>query len=120
MRVLTCCRWMSLVCAAVVFGLLCTHSGWAQESSEDAKKESVKVQPYTGPPIFLDEAEQVAEPTVVRTETVNEKYKDGTVRIEREIAHFSDNHFEANGKYREFYPNGKLFVEGQYVRGRQN
>jgi antitoxin component YwqK of YwqJK toxin-antitoxin module len=88
----------------------------AQESSS---KESVKIQPYTGPPIYLDEPEQVAAPTEVRRETIREP-KEGPVRIEREVAHYSDNHFEADGFYREYYPNGKLFVEGQYRRGRQN
>lgn len=87
---------------------------------QETKKESVKIEPYTGPPIFLEEAEQVAVPTIVRRETITEKNKDDSVRIEREIAHFSDNHFEADGNYREFYPNGKIFCEGKYVRGRQN
>ena len=34
--------------------------------------------------------------------------------------YYSDNHFEADGTYREFYPNGKLFVEGQFRNGRQD
>ncbi len=103
--------------AAIAVGQLWTIGGLlAQEST----KRSVKIQPYTGPPIFLDEAQQVAEPAIVRSETMTEPYKDGKVRVEREIAHFSDGHFEAHGAYREFYPNGKLFVEGQYRRGRQN
>lgn len=115
MRVLSYCRAGSKISSAVVVGSLLVTAASAQE-----KKRSVTVEPYAGPPIFLEEAEQVAAPTIVRRETVTENYKDGVVRIEREIAHFSDNHFEADGNYREFYPNGKLFVEGKYVRGRQN
>ena len=34
--------------------------------------------------------------------------------------YYSDNHFEADGIYREFYPNGKLFVEGKFSNGRQD
>lgn len=90
-------------------------TAWAQEA-----QESVKIQPYTGKPIYLDEPEQIAAPTVVNHEKVDEKYSDGTPRVEREIARFSDNHFEADGAYREYYPNGKLFVEGQFRRGRQH
>jgi antitoxin component YwqK of YwqJK toxin-antitoxin module len=69
--------------------------------------------------IYLDEPEVVAEPSLVGHETVREQYEDGRVRLEREVAKFSDNHFEADGVYREFYPNGNKFVEGQYRRGRQ-
>lgn len=92
----------------------------APTSAQQRGKQSIKIEPYTGPPIYLPEVEQVAAPTIVRTETVTEKFPDGKVRIERDIAHFSDNHFEAHGKYREFYPSGKVFVEGQYNRGRQD
>jgi antitoxin component YwqK of YwqJK toxin-antitoxin module len=89
-------------------------------SAQEQSKESVKIKPYTGPPIFLDEKEQVVEPQLVSTKVETETFKDGKPRIEREISLFSDNHYEANGKYREFYPNGQVFVEGQYNRGRQD
>jgi antitoxin component YwqK of YwqJK toxin-antitoxin module len=85
-------------------------------AQEDAAKESVKIQPYTGPPIYLEEPEVVVEPSIVRHETM----KDEKSGIERQIALFSDNHFEADGPYRELYPNGKVFVEGQFRRGRQH
>jgi antitoxin component YwqK of YwqJK toxin-antitoxin module len=85
-------------------------------AQEATNKESVKIQPYTGPPIYLDEPEEVIEPAIVRHETK----KDEKAGIEREIAIFSDNHIEADGLYREHYPNGKVFVEGRFKRGRQN
>ena len=88
------------------------------ESDDDG--ESIKITPYSGKPIFLDEPEVIAAPTIVRRETIREPYEDGTPRIEREVAHFSDNHFEADGVYREYHPNGKLFVEGRFRRGRQH
>jgi len=118
MRVLTRNRLAcyGLIAALVGSALWMTGSAMAQDKS----KESVKIKPYTGPPIFLDEEEQVAEPVIMRKETLTENFKDGKIRIEREIAHFSDNHFEADGKYKEYYPNGQVFVEGQYRRGRQD
>ncbi len=95
-----------------------TSASFAQESA--TLKESVKIKPYTGPPIFLEESTDTIQPTLTRREIVTEKFKDDRIRIEREIAHFSDNHFEADGKYREYFPNGQIFVEGQYKRGRQH
>lgn len=88
--------------------------------SASANQESVKIEPYTGPPIYLEEAVQVAAPTTVSKETLREKYDDGTtVRVEREVAHYSDNSFAADGNYREFHPNGKPFIVGQFRKGRQ-
>ena len=103
--------------AIVVTGILASPRVAA---AQERARASVKIEPYTGPPIFLDEAEQVAEPTIINQDTLTEKYKDGKARIERQIATFSDNHFEADGAYREYYPNGQLFVAGTYSRGRQN
>ncbi|MEX0613275.1 MAG: toxin-antitoxin system YwqK family antitoxin [Pirellulales bacterium] len=98
-------------------GLWSRGGAWAQEATQ----ESVKIQPYTGRPIFLDEPEQVAAPTIFNHEKIQDKYEDtGKVHTEREIARFSDNHYEADGIYREYYPNGQLFVEGQFRRGRQH
>jgi antitoxin component YwqK of YwqJK toxin-antitoxin module len=110
--------WFGIAAAAFAGWLLPSATSLAQESQP--AKDSVKVKPYTGPPIYLDEPEKTVEPTVVRTQMVTENYKDCKVRVEREIANFSDNHFEADGVYKEYYPNGKLFVEGTYRRGRQN
>jgi antitoxin component YwqK of YwqJK toxin-antitoxin module len=93
--------------------------GESARAQEDGKA-SVKIQPYTGPPIFLDEPEQIAAPKIVERQKIQDKYEDtGKVRIEREVARFSDNHLEADGMYREYYPDGQLFVEGQFRRGRQ-
>lgn len=88
--------------------------------SEDEGQESIDIRPYSGPPIYLDEPEIIAKPTLVRRETLREQYEDGKKRVEREVAYYSDNHFEADGVYREFYPNEQLFVEGQFRNGRQH
>jgi antitoxin component YwqK of YwqJK toxin-antitoxin module len=109
--------WVAFVVAVMAVPIWGSGHVMAQQKA----KERVTVKPYTGPPIYLDEAEQVTKPTIVRHDTdASEKFKDGKVRIERQIARFSDGHFEADGSYKEYYPNGKLFVEGQYKRGRQH
>jgi antitoxin component YwqK of YwqJK toxin-antitoxin module len=121
-------EWMRVLLRdrIALFGLIAAFvlvQTWAAGDvlAQETAKERVTVKPYTGPPIFLDEVEQVAEPTIIRRVTdTSEKFKDGKVRIERQIAEFSDNHIEADGSYKEYYPNGQLFVEGQYKRGRQH
>jgi antitoxin component YwqK of YwqJK toxin-antitoxin module len=111
-------RWFAGILAAVATMPLVLVNTTAAQSRPATQK--VTVQPYDGPPIYLDEPKVIAAPQVVRHEMIPEKYPDGTLRVERQVAHFSDNHIEADGAYREFYPNGKLFVEGQYQRGRQH
>lgn len=97
----------------------------AENKADDARavrsvEERVKIQPYKGKPIYLPEPEQVAPPTIVTKTKQAEKYEDGKVRTERELAVYSDDHFEADGAYREYYRSGKPFVEGRYQRGRQH
>jgi antitoxin component YwqK of YwqJK toxin-antitoxin module len=82
----------------------------AQTASADGAKPTA---------IYLDEPEVVAEPRLVNRTTRQDKYEDGSVRLEQQVAMFSDNHLEADGFYREFHPNGKPFIEGQFRRGRQ-
>jgi antitoxin component YwqK of YwqJK toxin-antitoxin module len=107
-------RSVALVLSAVV-----AWSGSALAvDSPRGQQESVKIEPYKGPPIFLDEPEKIGvAPTIVTKETIKEKLGDG--RVEREVAHYSDNSFAADGSYKEFYPNGKPFIEGQFHKGKQ-
>jgi antitoxin component YwqK of YwqJK toxin-antitoxin module len=108
--------------ASAVPGLAQQASGSRRAGDASAKsaQDSVKIEPYTGPPIFLDEAEQIAKPKIVTHDTRKENYEDGkTLRVERVLALYSDNSFAADGGYREFYPNGKPFVTGQFKEGRQ-
>lgn len=91
----------------------------SSRSSSDAPQETVKIEPYVGDPIYLDEVEQIAKPTVVTRETLKENFEDQkTMRVEREIARYSDNSFAADGKYLEYHPSGKPFIEGQFKAGR--
>lgn len=114
-------RQVGVFVAAIALAVA-TQSARALAADPPAKtnQESVKIEPYTGPPIYLEETEQVAKPTVVTRETLKEKYDDGAMRVEREVAHYSDNNFAADGAYREFHPNGKPFVEGKFKVGRQD
>ena len=78
-------------------------------------QESVKIEPYTGKPIFLEEPEKVdVAPTIVTKETIKEKLGDG--RVEREVAHYSDNSFAADGSYKEFHPNGKRSSKASFAK----
>jgi len=96
---------------------LATDSGL----SAGAGHESVKIEPYTGPPIYLPAVEQIAKPRIVTHETISEKYEDNkTERVSRQIARYSDDSFAADGKYSEFYPNGKPFIQGQFSEGLQD
>jgi hypothetical protein len=83
----------------------------------DSKTETIT--PYDGPPIFLEEPEPQPAASLVEKRVDSDKYPDGKIRYEREIARYSDNRFVADGFYREFYPNGEKFAEGQYKNGRQ-
>jgi antitoxin component YwqK of YwqJK toxin-antitoxin module len=112
------CAALTVLLAAVQFvfpGLVAAQPA----SPSNSGKASSDTKPE-GAPILLDEPTVVAAPTIVRREIVHEEYQDGKKRIEREVAHYSDNHFEADGVYREFYPNEQLFVEGQFRNGRQH
>src|SRR3990172_67692 len=63
----------SLGCVAIVAAL--GGGGWDRALAQQAG-ESVKIKPYTGPPIYLDEPEQVAAPTIVTREKIEDKYED--------------------------------------------
>jgi antitoxin component YwqK of YwqJK toxin-antitoxin module len=106
---------LSFALSGQTFGQDRAPRGGAPATSQ---QEAIKIEPYKGPPIFLDEPERVnVESRVVSRETIKEKLGDG--RIEREVARFSDDSFAADGAYREFHPNDKPFIEGQFVKGRQ-
>jgi antitoxin component YwqK of YwqJK toxin-antitoxin module len=112
---------LAVLSTAVIGGFIVCQVVAAQGSdSSRSLEERVKIQPYTGKPIYLDEPQQVAPPRLVNHQTKVEKYDDGTTRAERELALYSDNHFEADGVYREYYNSGKPFVEGKFSRGLQD
>jgi antitoxin component YwqK of YwqJK toxin-antitoxin module len=119
MNRLTCISpWLVAMAAAL---LVCAGSvGVSSAAEEDDSTAGETIAPYTGPPIFLDEPEPQPAASLVEKRVDSDKYADGKVRVEREIARYSDNRFVADGFYREFFPNGEKFAEGQYKNGRQH
>jgi antitoxin component YwqK of YwqJK toxin-antitoxin module len=108
----------ALAISVALCGQVQAQSAAGNQSSSSAPQESVKIEPYKGPPIYLDEPQQVVvEPTVVTKETIHEVHGGG--KVDRDVAHYSDNSFAADGNYREYHPNGKIFIEGQFRKGRQ-
>src|SRR4051812_49354817 len=92
----------ALTCGLIVcLGLASISNAQSgRDSSAGMPEDGVKIEPYKGPPILLDEPEQVAVQTkIVNTQTIPEKLGDG--KVEREVARYSDNSFAANGFYRE-------------------
>ncbi len=83
----------------------------AQQASRDTK-----IEPYTGPPVFLAEGESPPPPALVETQMQTDKYDDGKPRLEREVSRYSDNSFESNGVYREYFENGQIFAEGRFAK----
>jgi antitoxin component YwqK of YwqJK toxin-antitoxin module len=116
-------RWnsISLCLAAWAAALtICFGTPSLAAAAEDDSQGAATIERYTGPPIFLDEPETPPPAALVEKRVDTEKYEDGSVRIERQIARYSDDHFVADGFYREFYPNGQKFTEGQYKDGLQD
>jgi antitoxin component YwqK of YwqJK toxin-antitoxin module len=110
-----------LVALSVVLGV-CAAAALPALAADD-QQTSGKIEPYDYQknPIFLDEPETPPPASRVEKRVDSGKYPgDKTVRYEREIVRYSDNHFVADGFYREFYPNGQKFAEGQYTNGRQD
>jgi len=67
--------------------------------------------------IYLDVPDPEPPPTVVQRRKAEDKYTDGTMRIQREVIRLSNDRFVNDGPYREFYPDGQPFSEGSYKRG---
>src|SRR4051794_3424936 len=85
---------------------LIAFCGQAPAQSSSSKQPSssgpqeTKIEPYKGPPLYLDEPQQVVvEPTIVTKETIHEVHGGG--KVDRDVAHYSDNSFAADGNYRE-------------------
>lgn len=104
-----------LFAIAAAWASLATPLVTAQEASPPGDQSLVE--PYTGPPIYLDQSDPPPPPTAVETSVKTEKYDDGSPRIERGVTKMSDDSFVADGIFREYYANKQRFVEGQYEAG---
>lgn len=89
----------------------------ATQRTRQATSTSLEIEPYTGPPILLEEPEVPPPARVVDRKVTVENFPDGTKHIERRLARYSDNRVQNDGPYREFFPSGQLFVEGTYREG---
>src|SRR5690606_7131819 len=107
------------------------------------QRESVKVEPYTGPPIYLPKVGDPIPPKAIESRVVIDFHpkEDGTrpetlslsmaearsfeptgadrrqAHVQRTVTRFSADSFKNEGPYREYYPNGQIFVEGRYEEG---
>lgn len=91
----------------------------ADDSSSSAAPESVEIDPYTGPPIFLKKVEPPPPPREIDSKVVKIDHPGSENPLfERRIVQFSDDSFRSDGVHKEFFSNGKPFVEGQYDMGR--
>lgn len=71
-------KWFGLALVLVVGQL-----AWSTVCQAAADQETIKIEPYKGPPIFLPEAEQTVKPKIVTRETIKEKYEDDkTIRVD--------------------------------------
>jgi antitoxin component YwqK of YwqJK toxin-antitoxin module len=105
---------------AIVAASLVSGERAAGQSERSKAARRVVIEPYKGPPIFLEEKQVVVAPKISDHEPFTDKYPDGKIRVERRIAKYSDGHRESDGFYREFYPNGQKFIEGNYRQGKQH
>lgn len=122
----------SIACLAAL-GLLAgaAPTAWAQDGADAAasdeavpdvvpQQESVTIEPYTGPPIFLPEPASPPPAIRVKDETVTDYYDPETKenpRVSRTVRYFSDDTVKSEGAYKEYYENGQVFSEGAYSDG---
>lgn len=104
-----------------------THVLLQQKTDDNKSTESkgkkdkidlLKIEPYTGPPIYLEEPPTPPPATVAeRGIKRSQKYKNGEVHVERTIMRYSDDTRINHGPYKEYHPNGQIFSEGQFTLG---
>lgn len=106
----TACIGLAVTSWATAFG--------QDSSSEESRRGSVKIEPYTGPPIFLPEDEPPPPPKEVESRVVKETFPGTeTVRFERGVLRMSDDSILNDGDHKEFYSNGNIYVTGEFDHG---
>ena len=67
-------RWRFRVCAMVALGASLAVGYGQTFAADPPAQDPVKIEPYTGKPIFLEEAEKVAvAPTIVTKQKLEER-----------------------------------------------
>jgi antitoxin component YwqK of YwqJK toxin-antitoxin module len=78
-------------------------------SAQEAKEQEEAV--------YLDEPAEQPPARETKRQKVEVKYDNGQVRFERNVVILSDETFQNDGDYIEYYPDGQKFTEGKYVKG---
>jgi antitoxin component YwqK of YwqJK toxin-antitoxin module len=143
--------WLAgLLIVAVGFSGAYAQNAGEEEKGDDApverQSESVKVEPYKGPPIFLPKTPDPIPPREVERRVVIDFHPiaDGTrpdavsltlpeargfeptgadgrqAHVQRTVTRYSDESFKNEGPYKEYYANGQVFVEGTYSEGKKS
>ncbi len=97
----------------ISFSLVMLLFGWASclASAQESKAQ------VDSEPIYLEEVEPDPTASIAARHNVKEIYEDKSTRAERSIVKLSDNRILSDGKYIEYYRNGKKYVEGTYDMG---
>ncbi|QDT67641.1 MORN repeat variant [Planctomycetes bacterium MalM25] len=104
---------------AMSVGLLAALPARSQEGSAAPKRESAKIEAYTGPPIYLPTGDAPPAPAQVQSKVVTENFPNTeTVRFERRVVKYSDNSIVSDGSHKEYYSSGQLYVSGEYSVGK--
>ncbi|TWT88509.1 MORN repeat variant [Pseudobythopirellula maris] len=90
----------------------------APHALAQSSDEALKIEPYTGPPIYLPESPPPPAPKIVESRDFSLKYEEtGNPKMERTIVRYSDETVANHGPYKEYYSNGQVFTEGEYDEG---
>jgi antitoxin component YwqK of YwqJK toxin-antitoxin module len=85
------------------FTLTCTVNAQEAKQQDDA--------------VYLEEPAEQPPARESKRQKVETKYDNGQVRFERNVVIMSDESFQNDGDYIEYYPDGQKFTEGKYVKG---
>lgn len=86
------------------------------------QQESVTIEPYTGPPIFLPEPPEPPKAVQVEDKTITDYYDADTKkkpRVTRTVRRYSDDTIKNHGEYQEFHEGGQVFAKGRFDEGVQ-
>jgi major membrane immunogen (membrane-anchored lipoprotein) len=67
--------------------------------------------------VYLEEPAEQPPARESKRQKVEIKYDNGQVRFERNVMILSDETYQNDGDYIEYYPDGQKFTEGKYVKG---
>lgn len=111
----------ALLAGSLVIAQDPTDEGTTDDTPEIVpQQQSITIEPYKGPPIYLPEPAEPPPATRVNSNSITDYYDPETKEkpyVTRSVVKFSDDSVKSDGEYKEYYPDGQLFVEGQYRLG---